>query len=85
VLGLDRHCLIESSPKHIIINPRAQFYVTLLVRMTEELRKVIDLAKGIYNVRKILVIRLKDSSVFYHFPIEISFYDGDKSESSAEC
>jgi hypothetical protein len=85
VLGLDRQCLVESSPKNIVVNPRAQFYITLLVRMTDELRRDIDLTKGIYKIRRILVVRLKDSSVFYHFPVEISFYDSDRNEPSAEC
>ncbi|CAM6001752.1 unnamed protein product, partial [Sphagnum balticum] len=74
VIGLDKQCFVESSPKSININPRAQFYITLLIRMTEELRKEIESTKGVYKVRKVLLIRIKDTSVYYHFPVEISFY-----------
>lgn len=66
------------------MNPKAQFYITLMVRMTEELRREIDSTKGVYKVRKILVIRIKDTSVYYHYPVEIAFYESDKNDGTAE-
>lgn len=39
VLGIDKNCLVEATPKNIIVNAKSQFYVTLSIRMTEELKK----------------------------------------------
>lgn len=47
-----------------------------MVRMSEDMRKEMESVRGTYKIRRILVIKIKDSSVFYHYPVEIAFYDG---------
>ena len=69
--------------KIIQICGKGLFVLNLFVNYTEQINKIVEKRSqgdqlGYFCLRKILIMRIKDTNIHYHFPIEISFYPDSK-------
>lgn len=69
---------VEVRPKSIPVNGKGAFILTFVTNCPATLES------SIACIRRILILRVKDTKIHFHFPIEVMFYPGGGAEPAVE-
>jgi hypothetical protein len=65
--------LIEVKPKKLTLMGKGHFSLLLCINLNDEIKNT--LLCGLTKVvRRVLLIRIKETRMIYHFPIEVTYY-----------
>ena len=69
---------MEVRPKSIPVNGKGAFILTFVTNCPPSSEN------STACIRRILILRVKDTKIHFHFPIEVTFYPGGGAEPAVE-
>jgi hypothetical protein len=81
ILSLEEEVIpiVDVKPKSMILNGKGQFSISFCTNITEKIKEHFQKSSKPYSIRRILIIKIKDTKFIYHFPVEVTFFPESKS------
>ena len=75
----EKHPVIDVKPKAMTLAGKGQFSLVVSMGLNEEINNSIKKRKPI-SIRRVLILKIKDTKFIYHFPLEVTYYPEKKNE-----
>lgn len=86
LIGLEQEYkpVLDVKPKSMSLTGKGQFSIMICTNITDAMKDHFQKSSKSYTVRRILVLKVKDTKFIYHFPVEVSYYPESKAVTSVD-